>query len=105
MDSLKETLRRNNYPENITSATINLDHKTEEDSRKLTTVCRPYMKGLAEKIQKICNPHDTRTTFRSESTRKEIPEEGWRAHRPKRCTDINKDEDNSPKNRNTTNYD
>ena len=33
---------------------------------------------------------------------KEIPEEGWRAHRPKRCTDINKDEDNSPKNRNTT---
>ena len=34
----------------------------------------------------------------------EIPEEGRRAHRPKRCTDINKDEDNSPRNRNTTNY-
>ena len=29
MDSLKKTLSRNNYPETITSATINLDHKTE----------------------------------------------------------------------------
>ena len=36
--------------------------------------------------------------------RKEIPEEGRRAHRPKRCTDINKNEDNSPKIRNTTKY-
>ena len=36
--------------------------------------------------------------------RKEIPEEGRRAHRPKCCKDINKDEDKSPKNRNTTNY-
>ena len=36
--------------------------------------------------------------------REEIPEEGRRVHRLKRCTDINKDEDNSPKNHNTTNY-
>ena len=50
---MKETLCQNNYPENITSATINLDHKTEEDSRKLTTVCLTYVSGLAEKIQKI----------------------------------------------------
>ena len=33
-----------------------------------------------------------------------IPEEGLRAHGPKCCTDINKDEDNSPKNRNITKY-
>ena len=38
MDSLKETLCRNNYPESITSATINLDLKTEEDTRKLIAV-------------------------------------------------------------------
>ena len=31
-------------------------------------------------------------------------EEGRRAHRPKRCTDNNKDEDNSPINPNNTNY-
>ena len=30
--------------------------------------------------------------------RQEIPEEGRRAHRPKRCTDDNEDEDNSPNN-------
>ena len=47
----------NNYPESITSATINQDHKTEEDTRKLTTVCLPYVRGF-----------DIRTTFRSEST-------------------------------------
>ena len=34
--------------------------------------------------------------------RKEIAEEGRRAHRPKRCIDMNKDEDNSSKNRYTT---
>ena len=68
MDSLKETLHQNNYPESITSATINLDHKTEEDTRKLTTVCLPYARGLAENVQKIYNPYNIRTTFRSEST-------------------------------------
>ena len=30
--------------------------------------------------------------------REEIPEECQRAYRPKRCTDNNKDEDNSPNN-------
>ena len=45
-----------------------------------------------------------KSRLRQEGTRvrKEIPEEGRRVHRPKRCTDINKYEDNSPKNRNTT---
>ena len=36
--------------------------------------------------------------------RQEIPEEGRRAHRPKRCTDNNEGEDNSPNNLNNTNY-
>ena len=35
--------------------------------------------------------------------RQEIPEEGRRAHRPKRCTDNNEDEDNSPNNADNTN--
>ena len=34
----------------------------------------------------------------------EIPEEGRRAHRPKRCTDDNKDEDNCPNNPNNISY-
>ena len=33
----------------------------------------------------------------------EIPEEGRRAHRPKRCTDNNEEEDNSSNNTNNTN--
>ena len=33
----------------------------------------------------------------------EIPEEGWRAHWLKRCTDYNEDEDNSPNNTDNTN--
>ena len=27
---------------------------------KLTMVCLPYVKGLAENIQKICSPYDIR---------------------------------------------
>ena len=38
---------------------------TEDKTQKLTTVSLPYVKGLAEKIQKICSPYDIRTTFRS----------------------------------------
>ena len=34
----------------------------------------------------------------------EIPEEGRRAYRPKRCTDNNKDDDNSRNNADNTNY-
>ena len=68
MDSLKETLRRKNYLKSITSATINLDHKTEADTRKVTTVCLSYVRGLGENIQMICNPYDIRMSFRSKST-------------------------------------
>ena len=40
----------------------------EDNTRKLTTVCLPFVKGLAERIQKICSPYDIRTVFTSGST-------------------------------------
>ena len=40
----------------------------EDDIRKLTTVCQSYIKGLAERIQKICSPYDIRTVLTSGST-------------------------------------
>ena len=66
--SLGHNLHRNNYPERITSAPRNLDRRIEDNNRKLRTVCPPYVKGLAERIQKICSPYDIRTVFTSGST-------------------------------------
>ena len=66
--SLKHNLHRNNYPESITSSPRNLDRRMEENTRKLTTVCLPYVKGLAERIKKICSQYDIRTVFTSGST-------------------------------------
>ena len=40
----------------------------EDNTWKLTMVCLPYIKGLAERIQKICSPYDIRTVFTSGST-------------------------------------
>ena len=68
MFNLRHNLHRNNYPERITSAPRNLDRRIEENTRKLTTVCLPYVKGLAERIQTICSPYDIRTVFTSGST-------------------------------------
>ena len=68
MISLRHNLHRNNYPERITSAPRNLDWRIENHTRKLTMVCLPYVKGLAERIQKICCPYDIRTVFTSGST-------------------------------------
>ena len=68
MISLRHNLHRNNYPESITSAPRNLDWRVEDNTRKLTTVCLPYVKGLAERIKKICSTYDIRTVFTSGST-------------------------------------
>ena len=68
MISLRHNLHSNNYPERITSAPRNIDRRIEDNTRKLTTVCLPYVKGLAERIQKICSPYDIRTVFTSGST-------------------------------------
>ena len=65
MISLRHNLHRNNYSEHITSAPRNLDRRIEDETRKLTTVCLLYVKGLAERIQRICSPYDIRTIFTS----------------------------------------
>ena len=68
MISLRHNLHSNDYQERITSAPRNLDWRMGDNSRKLTTVCLPYVKGLAERIQKICSPYDIRAVFTSGST-------------------------------------
>ena len=69
MISLRHNFHHNNYyPESIISALRKLDRRIEDDTRNLTTVCMTYVKGLAEKIQKICSPYDIRTIFTSGST-------------------------------------
>ena len=68
MISLGHNLHRNNDPERITSAPRNLGRRMEDNTRKLTTVCLAYVKGLAKRIQKICSPNDIRTVFTSGST-------------------------------------
>ena len=65
----KETISlRHNYPERITSDPRNLDRMIENNTQKVTTACLPYVKGLAERIQKICSPFDIRAVFTSGST-------------------------------------
>ena len=60
MISLRHNLHRNNYPEHITSASRNRDGRIEDNTRKLTIVCLPYVKRLAKRIQNICSPYDIR---------------------------------------------
>ena len=67
MISLRHKIHRNNYPVRITSAPRNID-TIPDNTRQLTTVCLPYVKGLAETIQKMCSPYDIRTVFTSGST-------------------------------------
>ena len=68
MISLRHNLHRYNYPERITSAPRNLDRRIEDNTRKLTTVCLHYVKGIAERVQKICSPYDISTVSTSGST-------------------------------------
>ena len=68
MISLRHNFHHNNYLEHITSAPRNLDKRIEDIIHKLTTVCLPNVKGLAERIQRICCPYDIWTVFTSCST-------------------------------------
>ena len=68
MTCLRHNLHRNNYPECITSAPRNLDWRIGDNTRKLTTVCLPYVKELAKRIHKICRPYDIWAVFTSDST-------------------------------------
>ena len=52
MKSLRYNLHHNNYSESITSAPRNLYRTTENYTRKHTTVCLPYIKGLSRKDSK-----------------------------------------------------
>ena len=52
----------------ITSVPRNLDRRIGDNTRKFTTVGLPYVKGLAQRIQKTCSPSDIRTVFTSGST-------------------------------------
>ena len=65
---LRYNLHNNNYPECITSALRNLDRMIEDNTRKLTTVRLPYVKGLIERIQRICSPYYIGTIFTRGST-------------------------------------
>ena len=67
MISLRHNLHRNDYPERTALGPRNLDRRIEDETRKLTTVCLPYVKGIAERIQRICYPYDIRTIFTSGS--------------------------------------
>ena len=53
MICLRHNIHHNNYPECVTSAPRNLDRRIEDNTRKLTTICLPYVKGLAERIQEV----------------------------------------------------
>ena len=64
MISLRHNLHHNNYLESITLVPRNLDRRIENNTQKLTTVCLPYVKGLAERIQKICSPYDIMTIYK-----------------------------------------
>ena len=68
MINLRYNLHCNKYPEHITLPPRNLERRIEDDIWKLTTVCLPYVKGLAERIQRKCCPYDIRTIFTSSST-------------------------------------
>ena len=63
-----EEFRDNIHLEGITSSPINLDRTTENNTQKLITISLLYVKGLSEKIQKICSSYDIRTIFRSGTT-------------------------------------
>ena len=54
MINLRRNLHCKNYPERIKLAPRNLNRRTADNTGKLTTVSLPYVKGLAERIQKIC---------------------------------------------------
>ena len=90
MISLRYNLHRNNYSERITSAPRNLDRRIEGNTIKLTTVSLPYVKGLAERIQKIYSPYDWGISSRSNHQR------NWVYSIPCSCGKIYKSEISHP---------
>ena len=64
--------------------------------------------GAVESLNITGNPRgfnkERSSKFRVSSRVRQTPEEGWRAYRPKRCGNNNKNEDNSPKTLNDKNH-
>ena len=56
------------YLDSITSTSRNLDRTIENDTRKLTSVCLPFVKSLGERIHEISISYDIQTIFTSGST-------------------------------------
>ena len=50
--SLGDALHHNNYPESITSTPRNLNQTTENNTRKLTKVCLPFVKDQTKKFKR-----------------------------------------------------
>ena len=74
-------------------------------SGMITGYPRGLNKGLGSKFRDGSRFRQEGSRVRKEGSRvrQEIPEEGRRAYRLKRCTDSNEDEDNSPNNADNTN--
>ena len=69
--SISSTLQPNNFSGYMAAAPQNWDRRIqekEEVKNTQKTVCLPYVKGLSEKIQRICGPYNIRTTFKSLTT-------------------------------------
>ena len=57
---------------------------------------------MAPDYDKKVPDYESSRVRKDSQVRQEIPEEGRRAYQPKRCTDNNEDEDNSPNNTDKT---
>ena len=71
MVSIRCAQQSKNYPGYMAAAPQNWDRQTqekEEVNSTQKTICPPYVKGLSEKIQRICSPYNIRTTFKSLTT-------------------------------------
>ena len=64
----KQILLRYQLSKFTQSAPRNLDRRIENNNHKPSTVYLSCVKGLAERIQKICSLYDIRTVFTSDST-------------------------------------
>ena len=63
-----------------------------------------YLYNVSADIPSGMRQESSRVRKEGSRVRQEIPEEGRRVYRPKRCTDNNEDEDNSPNNTDNSNH-
>lgn len=68
MVSIKNTLRNNNCPTSITSASLSRNRRVENNNKISTIFYLQYISSTSEKIQNICSLHNNRIIFKSYST-------------------------------------